>query len=55
MLTDGTLFGMLAAVDPKPRMIRPQQAEMLAVIARRLVNEFEHDYEQTERKRDRQS
>jgi signal transduction histidine kinase len=51
LLTDGTLFGMLAAVDPEPQMIRPQQAEMLAVIARRLVNEFEHDYEQTERKR----
>ena len=51
LLTDGTLFGMLAAVDPEPQMVKPQQAEMLAVIARRLVNEFEHDYEQTERKR----
>ena len=51
LLTNGTLFGMLAAIDPEPRMVKPQQAEMLSVIARRLVNELEHDYEQTERKR----
>ena len=51
VLTDGTLFGTLAAVDPEPQTVKPQQAEMLAVIARRLVNEIEHDYEQTERKR----
>lgn len=51
LLADGTLFGMLTAVDPEPQTVNPQQAEMLAVLARRLVNEIEHDYEQTERKR----
>ncbi len=51
LLTDATLFGMLTAVDPEPQTVKPQQAEMLAVLARRLVNEIEHDYEQTERKR----
>ena len=51
LLADGTLFGMLTAVDPESQTVQPQQAEMLAVLARRLVNEIEHDYEQTERKR----
>lgn len=51
LLADGTLFGTLSAVDPEPQTVNPQQAEMLAVLARRLINEIEHDYEQTERKR----
>jgi signal transduction histidine kinase len=51
LLADGTLFGTLTAVDPEPQTVKPQQAEMLAVLARRLVNEIEHDYEQSERKR----
>src|SRR5712691_4824402 len=51
VLTDGTFFGALGAADPEPQMVKPQQPAMLAVLARRLANEIEHDYEQTQRKR----
>lgn len=51
LLKDNTFFGILTAVDPEPQTLKPELAEMLAVIARRLVNEIEHDYEQNERQK----
>jgi signal transduction histidine kinase len=50
VLTDGTLFGVLGAADPEPQMVKSQQPAMLAVLARRIANEIELDYEQTQRK-----
>ena len=51
VLSDGTFYGTLCAIDPEPRTLRPQQAELMVVLARLLATQIERDQEQTERKR----
>lgn len=45
MLSDGSLFGTLCAVDPEPRTLIPHQADFLVVIARIIATQIERDVE----------
>ena len=40
---DGTLFGLLCALDPAPRRLRPQHAELMAALARVLAAQLAGD------------
>ena len=42
-LSDGTFFGTLCAVDPEPRKLTAEQAELLIVLARLLATQIERD------------
>lgn len=43
LLSDGTFFGTLCAVDPEPQTLTPQQADMLVVLARLLATQIERE------------
>ncbi len=51
LLSDGTLFGTLCAVDPVPRRVTPQQVALLVVLARFVATEIERDREGVARAR----
>lgn len=60
VLSDDTYFGTLCAVDPEPRSLSRGQEDLLAVLARLLVTQFDRDKElkrrrQTQRALERQS
>ena len=50
VLSDGTFFGTLCAVDPEPRQLSLVQAKLLVVLARLLATQIERDQELAERK-----
>jgi signal transduction histidine kinase len=50
VLSDGTFFGTLCAVDPEPRQLSLVQARLLVVLARLLATQIERDQELAERK-----
>ncbi len=45
ILSDGTVFGVLAAADPEPQAVNLEQAEVLVLLAQRLVGEIERHFE----------
>ncbi|MDP9350652.1 MAG: PAS domain S-box protein, partial [Chloroflexota bacterium] len=45
VLSDGTLYGTLCAVDPEPREFEPGQADTMGVLARLLVTHIERGQE----------
>jgi PAS domain S-box-containing protein len=49
-MSDGTLFGTLCAVDPEPRQLAQQQADLLAVLARIVATTIELNNELKQRK-----
>jgi two-component system sensor histidine kinase VicK len=50
-MSDGRFFGTLCAVDPEPRQLTQQQADLLVVLARILATTVERDDELNQRKR----
>ncbi|MDQ4063747.1 MAG: PAS domain S-box protein [Actinomycetota bacterium] len=50
VMSDGALFGTLCAVDPEPRQLAQQQADLLAVLARVVATAIERDNEINQRK-----
>ncbi len=50
LLADGTFFGTLCAVDPAPRALNSQQADLLVVLARLLATQIERDRELAQRR-----
>jgi signal transduction histidine kinase len=50
ILSDGTVFGVLAAADPEPQAVNLAQAEVLVLLAQRLVGEIERHLEQNKLK-----
>lgn len=51
LLSDGTFFGTLCAVDPEPCRITQQQVELLVILARFVATEIERDREAAARAR----
>ncbi len=45
ILSDGTIFGVLAAADPEPQAVNLEQAELLVVLAQHLISEIERHLE----------
>lgn len=50
-MSGDTFFGTLCAVDPEPRELTEQQADLLAVLARTVATTVERDNELNQRKR----
>ena len=50
-LSDGAFFGVLGAVDPEPRVFRPDQVDLLVMLARLVATQIERDQELTEMRR----
>ncbi len=50
LLSDGTFYGTLCALDPEPRELARHQADMLVVLARLLATQIERDHELARRK-----
>lgn len=51
VLSDGSFYGTLCAVDPDPRTLTKAQADMMIVLARLLATQIEKDYELAGRER----
>ena len=49
-LSGGVFYGTLCAVDPEPRGLTPEQADLLAVLARLLATQIERDRELANRR-----
>lgn len=50
-LGDGTVFGVLCALDPEPRTLTSRQSDLTVVLARLLATQIERDRELAERER----
>lgn len=48
---DGTFFGTLCAVDPEPRQLTQEQADLLTILARTVATMIERDNELNQRER----
>lgn len=49
VLSDGTFFGTLCAVDPEPRQLSRMQARLMVVLTRLLATQIEREQELAER------
>ncbi len=51
LLSDGSFYGTLCAVDPEPRTLTRHQSDLLVVLARLLATQIERDDQLAERRR----
>jgi PAS domain S-box-containing protein len=51
VLSDGSLYGFICALDPEPRHLEAEQEELLVILARLLATQIERDQELVRRQR----